>query len=213
MKPYLLIIASLMIVHAIAAEPAFPTRDWKGGTPGLTVQKGASYDETAGTFEVRAPEQAVVPVMVDAQPGVGMHSYALLGEVKYEGVGGTGFLETWTSLGGNKAFSRTLGEYGPMSKLTGNSAWREFMLPMNLTGASAPVTQIEMNVVLPDGGKVWLRKLRLEPMTNGTPSSNLTAVMVGTGGLVLALVVALLILRKRRQSSEQEIKRMMAADV
>ena len=177
MKPYLLILA-LMTSYLNAAAPVFPNRPWKANTPGLTVLKVASYDNAAATIEVTASDKAVLPVIIDAQPNVGTHSYRVMGEVKYEKVGGTGFLETWTSIGAGKAFSRTLGEYGPMAKLTGTSAWREFMLPMNMMGASEPVKQIEMNVVLPDGGKVWLRNLRLEPMDLGVPGFNPMMVMV-----------------------------------
>lgn len=210
MKPYLLILA-LMTPHLPAAEPAFPTRPWKTGTPGVTLLKEAHHDNATGTIEVTAGEQALIPLVIDAQPQVGTQSYALRGEVKYEQVGGTGFLETWTTVGGNKSFSRSLAEQGPMAKLTGSSAWRDFALPMNMTGSSEPVQQIEMNVMLPDGGKVWLRHLRLEPMQLGPPT--LFPSLMPAGLLLAAIIAAALIWRnKRRRSSETEIKRMMAAD-
>ena len=170
MKPYLLILV-LMTSYLNAAAPAFPNRPWKADTPGLTLLKDASYDNATATIEVIAGDRALTPLIIDAQPQVGSHSYALRGEVKYEEVGGTGYLETWTSVGGGKAFSRSLGEQGPMGKLTGSSTWREFMLPMNMMGSSEPVKQIEMNVVLPNGGKVWLRNLRLDPMDFGAPDA------------------------------------------
>jgi len=210
MKPYLLILA-LMTTNLNAVAPAFPNRPWKAGTPGLTLLKEAHSDNATATIEVTASDQAAIPLLIDAQPNVGTHSYALRGEVKYEQVGGTGFLETWTNVGGNKSFSRSLADYGPMAKLAGTSAWREFMLPMNMMGSSAPVQQIEMNVVLPNGGKVWLRNLRLEPMDFGSPV--LTPTLLMTVVVVIAIMVALLIWRsRRRRSSETEIKRMMAAD-
>lgn len=212
MKSYLLILASLMIANGSAAEPAFPNRPWKADTPGLILLQDANYDNATATIETTASGKAIIPLILDTRPNVGAHSYALLGEVKFEGVGGTGFLETWTTVGGKKAFSRTLGEYGPMAKLTGNSTWREFMLPMNLMGVTQEVTQIEMNVVMPDGGKVWLRKLRLEPMDFETAAPN-RQIMIGVGALVLAVVGLLVWRSRRRQSSEAEIKRMMAADV
>lgn len=210
MKPHLLILV-LMTSTLHAAGQAFPDRPWTVKTPGLSVQKGASFDQATDVFEVAASDQAVIPVFVDAQPNVSTHSYTLRGEVKYENVGGTGFLETWTSVGDGKAFSRTLGEYGPMAKLTGTSAWREFTLPMNMMGSSDPVKQIEMNVVLPNGGKVWLRSLRLEPTDFGSPVFSPMLVMVSIA--VIAAVVVLFIWRSRhRRSSEAELKRMMAAD-
>jgi len=211
MKPYLLILA-LMTSYLNAAAPAFPNRSWKADTPGLTVSKYASYDNATGVIEVTGTDKAVIPVLVDTQPNVGTHSYTLMGEVKYEKVGGTSFLETWTSIGAGKAFSRSLADYGPMGKLTGTSAWREFMLPMNMMGSSEPVKQIEMNVMLPDGGKVWLRNLRLEPLDVGAPGFNPVMVIAVVISLI-AITTALLIWRNKRQrSSENEIKRMMAAD-
>lgn len=200
----------VMAAFIAAAEPAFPNREWKPGTPDLTIAATARYDDSASAFEVKAGEKTVAHVLVDSKPAVGTHSYALMGEVKHEGVGGTGFLETWTSLGGNKAFSRTLGDFGPMARLTGNNTWREFMLPMNLMGATTPVTQIEMNVVLPDGGTVWLRNLRLEPMDFGPGQSYTTTLLVASA--VLAAVVLWFVWRSRNRRSEDEIKRMMAAD-
>lgn len=211
MKPYLLILA-LTTTNLNAAAPAFPNRPWKAGTPGLTLLKEAHSDNATATIEVTATDESVIPLIIDTQPNVGAHSYALFGEVKYEQVRGTGFLETWTTVGGNKFFSRSLAEEGPMAKLTGSGAWREFMLPMNLMGASAPVQQIEMNVVLPNGGKVWLRNLRLQPMDFGTPGLN-AVIVVTAVVLLIAITTALLIWRsRRRRSSENEINRMMAAD-
>ncbi|WP_395736049.1 hypothetical protein [Prosthecobacter sp.] len=211
MKPYLLILA-LMTSYLNAAAPAFPNRSWKADTPGLTMSKDASYDDATGTIEVTASDKAVIPLLVDAQPNVGTHSYALKGEVKYEKVGGTGFLETWTSIGAGKAFSRSLGDYGPMGKLTGTSAWREFILPMNMMGSSEPAKQIEMNVVLPDGGKVWLRHLRLEPMDFGASGFPFMTIMIAASAGTAAIVVLVVWRSKRRRSRETEIKRMMAAD-
>lgn len=207
-----LFIFSLMIAHVSAAESAFPKRLWKPSAPGLTVQKAAQYDAATGTFEITASDEAVLPIFVDVQPNVGTHSYVLLGEVKYDHVGGTSFLETWTTVGENKAFSRTLGEYGPMSKLAGTSAWREFMLPMNLMGSSVPVKQIEMNVVLPDGGKVWLRNLRLELREFGSTGFPWLLLLAALS-VVMAITACLAWRSRRRRSSEYEIKRMMATDV
>ena len=213
MKPYLLILA-VMISYVKAAAPAFPNRPWKAKTPGLILLQDARYDNATDTIETAASGKAVIPLIIDTRPNVGSHSYALVGEVKFEKVGGTGFLETWTSVGGGKAFSRSLDEHGPMAKLTGSSAWRDFMLPMNLMGASTPVTQIDMNAVLPDGGKIWLRNLRLEPMNFGASEfPSMTGVLIIVVVLGAAIIAGWLIWRsRRRHARENEIKRMMAAD-
>lgn len=84
------------------------------------------------------------------------------------------------------------------------------MLPMNLMGATTPVTQIEMNVVLPDGGTVRLRNLRLEPMEFGLGQSYAVTLLAASAALAVAVIWFLW--RGRNRRSEDELKRMMAAD-
>src|SRR5258706_160420 len=69
--------------------------------------------------------------------------YAIIGKIKYESVEGDGFLEMWNYFPPakpgspeEKYFSRTLGESGPMGKITGSSDWRVFKVPFNRTGTS-----------------------------------------------------------------------------
>jgi len=97
MKPYLLILA-LMTSYLNAAAPAFPNRHWKADTPGLTLLKDVSYDNAITTIEVTASDKAVIPVFIDAEPNVGTHSYALMGEVKYEKVAARAFLKRGQAL-------------------------------------------------------------------------------------------------------------------
>jgi len=83
---------------------------------------------------------------------------------------------------------------------------------MNMMGSSTPVKQIEMNVVLPDGGKVWLRNLRLEPMDFGASGLPYMLIVIAASVGTAASVVLLVWRNNRRRSRETEIKRMMAAD-
>ncbi len=211
----ILIVALVLTVFGVltaGARPAEVQRRWAPEVDGLKVAEGATFDPKEDAWQVKAGPQAVVPILVDERPGVGERSYRLSGEVKFEGVGGTGFLETWTGIGSGKAFSRTLGDYGPMQKLQGKSAWREFILPMNMTGASDPVSRIEFNAVLPDGGTVWVKNLRLEPFTLPAEALWLKVGVPAAIVTVLALGVLFWRLSRRRVAKARELSRMMAAD-
>jgi hypothetical protein len=164
--------AGSIFFFAITLVPSFASaqassRDWCPATPGLEIQNTAKWDAAEGTFEINAGGDAVVPVLKDTKPDLSPVPYQVTGEVRYENVG-TGFLEMWShfppiqpGLPGGSYFSRTLGEMGPMQKLEGSSGWRSFLLPFDPAGASGPPTRLELNIVLPDGGTVWLRKVRL----------------------------------------------------
>jgi hypothetical protein len=92
-----------------------------------------------------------------------------------------------------------------MQRLQGNSAWREFILPFNTAGLSASPGRLEFNVVLPDGGIVWLRNLRV--MQSGAPAAVLPATRhltpgfaagsLGAAMALLALIVGTCLHRRR----------------
>jgi hypothetical protein len=102
------------------------------------------------------------------KPGVTKKFYAIEGEIKYEAVHGTGYLETWnyfppaqTGEPEGAYFSRTLGESGDMGKITGTSEWRRFMLPFDWTSAKQAPTRLELNLFLPGEGTVYVGSLKL----------------------------------------------------
>lgn len=112
------------------------------------------------TFEVTGP--ATEQVWVVEAPVVDGDQYAITGSVAYENVEGDAFLEMWSEFpDGSRYFSRTLDERGPMAKLAGSSPARPFVLPFFLTPESPRPVRLELNVVLPAGGRVTLRDLRL----------------------------------------------------
>jgi hypothetical protein len=104
---------------------------------------------------------------IDSPPIASMN-YAVSGEIKYEGVQGDGYLEMWNyfpppepGAGEVKAFSRTLDVSGPMGKLSGTSNWRSFSLPFNRAGSASPPTRLEVNLLLPGRGVVFIGPLSL----------------------------------------------------
>jgi hypothetical protein len=110
-----------------------------------------------GVWEFTAPAEGKrIPILTLQQPGIKQSSYAIKGEVSYEDVKDTGFLEMWNYFpDGGFFFTRTLGGGGPMGALEGSSDWREFVLPFNAGKGQTP-NKLEVNIVLPSSGKVKL---------------------------------------------------------
>lgn len=212
MKTLLYLSLIVLGLSFAGAEAPFAPVELKPGVAGLKSAEGAQFDAEKDIWEVKAGPQAVVPIATIYSPGLGRQSYALVGEVRHENVGGVAYLESWTGIGSGKAFSRTLGESGPMGRLHGTSAWREFMLPMNMMGAAGPVTHIEFNANLPDGGTVWVRNLRLVPLPLAVGEMWLRSGVLMAVIAILAAIGALIWLKSRRLAKRRELGRMMAAD-
>lgn len=113
------------------------------------------------SLKVEGGTGAPVTVAIIERPAIKGPRYAVTGQVRYEGVEGTGYLEMWNHFpNGGQYFSRTLADVGPMMKLQGSSGWRPFSLPFDATGAPPP-TRLVVNVVLPGRGLVYLGPLQL----------------------------------------------------
>jgi hypothetical protein len=112
-------------------------------------------------------EAKTVRIVALEQPGVTSATYAITGEVRYDGVVGRGYLELLNFFpSGGPYFTRGMGA-GPMAPLTGRSGWRPFALPFfNQTGAPAP-TRLELGVFLPGAGRVEMRRARLVQFAAG----------------------------------------------
>lgn len=96
-------------------------------------------------------------------PGITDDNFAFHGQVRYEDVQGEGYLEMWVVLPDSRRyFSRTLASGGPMGKLTGTTEdWRDLMLPFRLDADMPRPARLEINLVLPGTGTVYIGPLRL----------------------------------------------------
>lgn len=100
------------------------------------------------------------------QPGIVSPSYAISGQLKYDGVEGTGYLEMLNHFSGDKVyFTRTMAAFGAMRGIQGSSDWRAFRLPFYVRDESGwledrPV-KLELNLVLPGKGTVYVRSVSL----------------------------------------------------
>lgn len=112
-------------------------------------------------LRIESRGQSTVTVLTIDRPPIAGPRYALTGQVRYDEVQGTGYLELWNVFpDGSRFFTRTLGDTGPMMKLQGTSGWRPFTLPFDATGAPHP-TRLVVNIVFQGRGAVYLGPLQL----------------------------------------------------
>ena len=167
----------LALTAAGQAQETLAQYDWQKPsvanplTAGTVVQTDG---RTALKVSNTNTSQRVTQLLKISAPPVTKRTYALVGEVRYEGVQGDGFLELWNYFpprnpGGMEGqyFSRTLGKTGEMGKLTGSSGWRKFRLPFDSTGASNAPARLEFNLILPGPGTVFLGPVKLVQYNGG----------------------------------------------
>jgi hypothetical protein len=155
-------IALLVATRAVAAQDL--TIDWSHTVVTAGVVRPGQGPGGTAALELRATPSGPTSlhlVTID-HPAIAGPRYAVSGEVRYEGVEGQGYLEMWTVFpDGRRFFSRTLAAQGPLAALHGESNWRRFELPFDLGGASQVPSRLEINLVLPASGTVWLGPLHL----------------------------------------------------
>lgn len=139
-----------------------------------TEASGVTIVEDGDSITVKATGGPVQIALARLEkPGLRTRIYGVTGEVKYSQVAGDGFLEMWSVFPSGRWFSRTLGEAGPMAKLTGESDWRTFLLPFDKRGNQEVPGALELNLVLPHGGEVAFRNLVLKEFTVGVSLNDL----------------------------------------
>ena len=131
---------------------------WRLEAPGGTlVLEGAPGGRTARIARIATIEK----------PAIATACWAVRGDVSTAGVEGSGYLEMWSVFAdGSRYFSRTLGEEGPMARLTGTEARREFVLPFYGKPGLVPA-RVEVNLVLPGGGRVELTNVTFSQLSPG----------------------------------------------
>lgn len=109
------------------------------------------------------------PILKCEWPVIAATHYAITGEVKYENVQGTGYLEMWSHFSqAGQYFTRTLDVpgSGPMAVISGTSDWRVFSLPFDRSGTTNAISKLEVNLYLPAKGVVYLRLVALAQTVN-----------------------------------------------
>src|SRR5438046_9612052 len=171
MRSVLASVALLMIAHPVAAQDV--TIDWS-----RTVVTGGVVSPSEGpggapVLELRVPGSGPTSfhlVTIDHPPIAGP-AYAVAGQVRYQGVEGQGYIEMWTVFpDGQRFFSRTVALQGPLAVLHGDSPWRPFQLPFNLSGGSQLPSRLQVHLVLLGRGTVWLGPVHLGPWSAPAPT-------------------------------------------
>ncbi len=162
-------IAILVATRAVAAQEL--TIDWsRTAVPGGVVRAGEGPG-SAPALELRASGSGPTSLhlLTIEHPPVAGPGYVVAGQVRYEGVEGQGYLEMWTVFpDGQRFFSRTLAPQGPLATLHGESSWRRFELPFDQSGALQAPSRLEINLVLPGRGTVWLGPMQLQSWTGAS---------------------------------------------
>jgi hypothetical protein len=155
------VIASTCGTAAAAGTTDEVQIDWsKERVEGARVVRGAAPGGQAA-LRIDAPASGIVVHLVTIQdPSVEHDGYAIVGQVRYQGVEGRGYLEMWSVFpDGMRYFSRTL-EGGPVAPLIGSSGWRAIAAPFSPSDQQKP-SRLEINLVLPGDGTVWLGPMKL----------------------------------------------------
>lgn len=155
----------------------FDRLDW-AKVGGADAPLGGEVTNEAGRSALRVQNTNDFPLQVRLwtveKPSITGSYYAVRGEIKYSRVEGDGYLEMWNVFpprvdGGadERYFSRTYGESGEMGKIRGSSGWRGFLLPFHTTGARGSPSALEVNLILPGRGTVFVGPLELVEYPSG----------------------------------------------
>jgi hypothetical protein len=170
---------------ALAQEPV-STIDW-------TTTPPASGTVVDGAVRVTSTSGGTFPLTAIDVADLGTTGYEIRGQVRYDDVAGTSYLEMWSVFpDGGRFFTRTLATDGPMAVLSGTSDWRAIELPFFLNGSNPP-RRLEINVVLAGAGSVDVGKLELVPLAagEGTDGAWLSQRELGIVGAVVGSTIGL----------------------
>ena len=184
-----------LCVLAVAAQASEVLREisWERQKQEGALLAGAVHpaDDSAAFdyLEVKnaEPGARTITLLELERPGITKARYAVVGEVRCEGVDGAGYLEMWST------FAQS-GSFFSKTSLTGSSPWRSFALPFDATGATGPPHTLVVNLVLPGRGTVHVGPLRLVEYTEDEPPGRAGGAWWGprTAGLVGGTVGSLL---------------------
>jgi hypothetical protein len=176
--------------------------DWQAAGPienGRVLPGAAPGGSAALRVTSAAKTGTTIPVAVIRDPEIHGRSYSVVGRVRYRGVERFGYLELWSVIPGRgRYFTRTLAPRGPLGVMTGDSGWRRFELPFSL-GDAPPPSRLELNVVLPGRGTVWLGPLDLVTTETGATvssdawwSTRRAGILGSVAGMLLGVMGALI---------------------
>ncbi len=169
------VVAILAIAGSAIAEEPVTTIPWP--QPGhsdigqITTTNG--QDELLIVNESGTPLRTTIATL---QPtGISDLNYSVRGTIRYEEVQQPGYLEMWSHFSdGGQFFTRTMSEEGPMSTIHRTSSQREFILPFQSSPELGIPVKLEINLILPADGKVWIGPLSVFEMNANEVNAALT---------------------------------------
>ena len=178
------------------------------------VKAMAFYEEPLTLHAVPGKQRHLLVVL--PQPGINSPVYALKGMVRHEDVEGDAYLQMNNDFGEKGVFfTKGLAPSGPLSRLTGSSDWRPFILPFyanqgdRAQGESMIPAEITLALHLPGAGSVSIRDVRLyqyasdeDPLATpgqraGTAHAKRSFAMIFVFGALVVAALFLLIVRSR----------------
>lgn len=173
MKHLAILLFSLWLNHLSAAASAPVT--WNPTTPADSPVKVEWLESAEGrVLQLDNPTDAPASVTLTSieTPKLDSEYYAIDGQVKYTLGDQPGMLEMWSHFPAKQNaqptafFARTLADSGLLSKLSGDSDWRDFRLPFNSEGAHAPPEKLVINLHFGGKGTVQLKPAALNNYPN-----------------------------------------------
>jgi hypothetical protein len=168
MKQRIAMLSVLALTTAAFSEETLLEIPWAevertGTFPGERVPlPGAPFPGESLMIHNPLGKAMTLNILTIEKPPITTTTYAILGDVRYEDVEGTGYLEMWSYFPDDRYFSKTVQDRGLLQKIEGTSNWRPFVLPFFvITADTPPPDKLEVNVVLPGRGTIWLSPLRL----------------------------------------------------
>jgi hypothetical protein len=151
--------------------------DVPGQPDKLTISRGESLWNQAlapGTYTLRILGPGVVSQLTSKH-------YAIVGHLAYRNVAPGSFLEleNWfpPDQPGNPEqfyFSRTLADAGPLAKIEGSEAGRDFALPFDATGTKSPPVRLVFKLHLMGAGQLEFTNVRLVQYPDATTTTSAT---------------------------------------
>jgi hypothetical protein len=207
MKTMIALAALLSFTVTAPGQQTLADYQWRDLTAKGLIRGPVSTLELDGRAVLKIENTNDAPLRINLlnieNPAITAQVYEVLGEIRYDAAKGDGFLEMLNHFPPVKPgsptgtyFSRTLGDYGPMGKISGQSGWRDFTLPFNRTGTTQPPVKLEINLFLPGRGTVYLGPLKLAQLPNAKSaaaamfpnswwSPSATGQIFGWGGAIL----------------------------
>ncbi len=189
----LLVLSFVARREGAAAEKPLREISWAALRDQHSLAEGLKVQSDGSVSVLSKPGEGLSVTLVElANPGITGDRYVVRGRVRYRGVIGNGYLEMWNLFGdGGRYFTRTLGDAGPLQKITGSSEWRDFGLYFDATGAAAPPERLIIGLVLPGAGEVSISNMTLAELESTTPLEN-AGRWGGIAGGILGVVGAVL---------------------